>query len=87
MPNCKNIVRLIPNATSIVNEGYNPVCFSEDMSEWKKESLLRSFVGWAVRSKYRSINSKAMPYVATLPTYFWFQWKELIEIGSQISTN
>ncbi len=35
------IVRLIPNATSIINEGYNPVCFSSGMPEEEKGSLLQ----------------------------------------------
>lgn len=38
LKNFKNIVRLIPNATSIINEGYNPVCFAKEMSDWKKQS-------------------------------------------------
>ena len=33
----KNIARLIPNATSYINEGYNPVTFSAAFDKSKKE--------------------------------------------------
>jgi pyrroline-5-carboxylate reductase len=85
LTNVKNIVRLIPNATSIINEGYNPVCFSEQMSEWKKESLLSIFrrMGRTFEVPEQKLESYAV-MSAMLPTYFWFQWKELIDIGTQI---
>jgi len=85
LPNVKNLVRLIPNATSIINEGYNPVCFSEEMSEWKKESLLSIFrrMGRTFEVDEPKLESYAI-MSAMLPTYFWFQWKELVDIGIQI---
>ena len=36
----KQIVRVIPNATSIINHGYNPVYFAPDMSEIQKWYIL-----------------------------------------------
>ena len=36
----KNIARLIPNATSYINEGYNPVCFSADFASREKQQVL-----------------------------------------------
>ena len=85
LTNVKNIVRLIPNATSIINEGYNPVCFSDQMSESKKESMLRIFrrMGRTFEVPEQKLESYAI-MSAMLPTYFWFQWKELIEIGSKM---
>jgi pyrroline-5-carboxylate reductase len=81
----KNIVRLIPNATSIVNEGYNPVCFNVDMQEDKKQMMLRIFrrMGRTFEVPEQKLESYAI-MSAMLPTYFWFQWKELVEIGTQI---
>jgi len=81
----KNIVRLIPNATSIINEGYNPVCFSNEMSDSKKLSMLSIFrrMGHTFEVPEQKLESYAI-MSAMLPTYFWFQWKELIRIGSQI---
>ena len=85
LKNFKNIVRLIPNASSIINEGYNPVCFSDLMSEEKKQMMLRIFrrMGRTFEVPEQKLESYAI-MSAMLPTYFWFQWKELIEIGSQI---
>jgi pyrroline-5-carboxylate reductase len=85
LPNIKNIVRLIPNATSIINEGYNPVCFAEEMSDWKKQTMLTIFrrMGHTFEVPEEKLESYAI-MSAMLPTYFWFQWKELIEVGCQI---
>jgi pyrroline-5-carboxylate reductase len=37
------IVRMIPNAPSIINQGYNPVCFSMEFSEPERETLGKLF--------------------------------------------
>ena len=81
----KNIVRLIPNATSFINEGYNPVSFSSDfISNEKKQvfDLLR-FMGNTFEVPEEKLESYAI-MSAMLPTYFWFQWKVLAEIGQKI---
>lgn len=85
LTNIKNIVRLIPNATSIINEGYNPVCFSKEMSDWKKQTMLSIFrkMGHTFEVPEQKLESYAI-MSAMLPTYFWFQWKELIDLGCQI---
>ena len=36
----KNIARLIPNATSYINDGYNPVCFSPGFDKGDKDSVM-----------------------------------------------
>ncbi|MBK7028960.1 MAG: NAD(P)-binding domain-containing protein [Bacteroidales bacterium] len=85
LPNIKNIVRLIPNATSIINEGYNPVCFADEMSDWKKQSMLT--ILRRMGHTFEVTESKLESYAimsAMLPTYFWFQWKELIDLGCKI---
>ncbi|MCU0462747.1 MAG: NAD(P)-binding domain-containing protein [Bacteroidales bacterium] len=56
----KNLARLIPNATSYINEGFNPVTFAPGFDQEKRGEMLMS---------------------AMLPTYFWFQWRELAGIG------
>jgi len=81
----KNIARLIPNATSYINEGYNPVCFSSDFGITEKQSILDLLrvMGNTFEAKEEKLESYAI-MSAMLPTYFWFQWKELMAIGSQI---
>ena len=79
------IARLIPNATSYINEGYNPVCFSSDfVGDMKQEILCRlKLLGNTFEVPEEKLESYAI-MSAMLPTYFWFQWKELGEIGQKI---
>ena len=81
----KNIVRLIPNATSIINEGYNPLCFAKETHDWDKPTLLETFriLGHTFEVPEQKLESYAI-MSAMLPTYFWFQWKELIDLGCKI---
>ena len=78
----KNIARLIPNATSYINDGYNPVCFSSGFNIAEKDSvldLLRN-LGHTFEVAEEKLESYAI-VSAMLPTYFWFQWNYLEEIG------
>jgi pyrroline-5-carboxylate reductase len=81
----KNIVRLIPNATSYINEGYNPVTFSSGFDSKKKEEVMDmlKIMGYTFEVPEEKLESYAI-ISAMLPTYFWFQWRELAEIGSKI---
>lgn len=81
----ENIVRLIPNATSYINEGYNPVCFSSGFPEDKKYQLLNllKYLGNTFEVQESKLEAYAI-MSAMLPTYFWFQWSELQSIGLQI---
>ncbi len=81
----KNIARLIPNATSFINEGYNPVCFSSDFSKSEKKQVLEllKLMGNTFEVSEGKLESYAI-MSAMLPTYFWFQWNELAEIGKKI---
>ena len=79
------IVRLIPNATSIINEGYNPVCFSSGIEAGDKETFLQML--GAMGKTFEVPESKLEAYAvvsAMAPTYFWFQWKKLCDIGEQV---
>lgn len=81
----KNIARLIPNATSFINEGYNPVCFSSYFARTEKQHVLDllRLMGNTFEVPEEKLESYAI-MSAMLPTYFWFQWKELVEIGQKI---
>jgi pyrroline-5-carboxylate reductase len=84
----KNIARLIPNATSYINEGYNPVCFSAGFAKNGKKEILEvlGLLGKTFEVSEEKLESYAI-MSAMLPTYFWFQWKELAEIGQKIGLN
>ena len=78
----KSIARLIPNATSFINDGYNPVCFSTEFDRQGKSSimdLLRN-LGHTFEVTESKLESYAI-ISAMLPTYFWFQWNHMKEIG------
>ena len=78
----KNIARLIPNATSYINDGYNPVCFSPGFEKGEKDSVLDLLknLGHTFEVAEEKLESYAI-MSAMLPTYFWFQWNYLEEIG------
>ena len=80
-----NLARLIPNATSYINEGYNPVTFAADCDPAKKQIILDLLktLGNTFEVSEEKLESYAI-MSAMLPTYFWFQWRELGEIGGKI---
>lgn len=83
--NVINVARLIPNATSFINEGYNPVTFSHEFDNNEKISVLNLLE--SLGSTFEVTESKLEAYAilsAMLPTYFWFQWNKLEEIGVQM---
>jgi len=80
-----NLARLIPNATSYINEGYNPVTFASgfDLSAKKEVLNMLSSFGTTFEVPEEKLESYAI-MSAMLPTYFWFQWRELAGIGGQV---
>jgi pyrroline-5-carboxylate reductase len=81
----KNIARMIPNATSYINEGYNPVTFSKDFDISDKVDVLELFA--LLGNTFEVAEQKLEAYAilsAMLPTYFWFQWEELSQMGLQM---
>jgi len=85
LPHVPHLARLIPNATSIVNEGYNPITFAGTFTDLKKQTLLRILrrMGRTFEVTEAKLESYAI-MSAMLPTYFWFQWKELADLGTSI---
>ena len=82
--NCQQIVRILPNATSIINHAYNPVTFKSSMSEIQKWYLLEmlNLLGHAFETAEEKLEGYAV-ISSMLPTYFWFQWHEVENIGTQ----
>ncbi|MEO0292601.1 MAG: NAD(P)-binding domain-containing protein [candidate division WOR-3 bacterium] len=82
------IVRMIPNACSIVNEGYNPVTFSDTVTEEEKKTLL-DFL--SVLGECPVVSEEKLEAYAVItgmgPTYFWFQFNELKEIAKSFGLN
>lgn len=78
----QHIARMIPNATSYVNKGYNPVCFHHSFAAEDKDALMGLFkkLGKTFEVEEELLEAYAM-VSAMLPTYFWFQWKKLEELA------
>jgi pyrroline-5-carboxylate reductase len=80
-----NIMRMIPNATSYINEGYNPVAFAETFNPEYKAGIMNLIetLGETFEVEEEKLEAYAI-LSAMLPTSFWFQWYELAKIGTQI---
>lgn len=80
----KNISRLIPNATSYINEGFNPVAFHPDMKKGDRKVIkkLLKTLGKTFETEESKLEGYAISS-AMLPTYFWFQFQEIEKIAQQ----
>jgi len=76
------IVRMIPNAPSVVNEGYNPVAFGPGITKKEKEDLSRLFKKLGDCPEVDEEKLEAYAIITAMgPTYLWFQLYELLELG------
>lgn len=80
--NTNKIIRLIPNATSVINKGYNPVCYSHAIKDKSEILDLLSVLGKTFETDESKLEAYAI-VSAMLPTYFWFQWYKMIDIARQ----
>jgi pyrroline-5-carboxylate reductase len=78
----KKIMRMIPNATSYINKGYNPVTFNSAFTREEKTVMLKMLkkAGKTMEVEEEMLEGFAI-VSAMLPTYFWFQWKKMEEIA------
>jgi pyrroline-5-carboxylate reductase len=76
------LARVIPNAPSIVNKGYNPVSFAEGLTRDDRESVLSLFAPLGACPQVEEETLEAYAIVAAMgPTYLWYQLYELIALG------
>jgi pyrroline-5-carboxylate reductase len=72
------IARLIPNAASIIGEGYNPIAFSEAFSLQEKGEIRNLLGPLGKCPEVAEDKLEAYAVVTAMgPTYLWFQWNEL----------
>jgi len=76
------LVRMIPNAPSMIGKGYNPVTFSPAIGP-KERSILDPL--FSALGEYPEVPEPDLEAYAILtamaPTYFWFQWQTLRDLG------
>jgi pyrroline-5-carboxylate reductase len=76
------IVRMIPNAPSIVGEGYNPVAFGPAIGKNEKEAIGTLFQALGDCPEVEEEKLEAYAIVTAMgPTYLWFQLYELLDMG------
>ncbi len=77
------VVRVIPNAPSIVNFGYNPVTFGPTLSSKEKAEIAELF---APLGEFPEVAEEKLEAYALLsamgPTYLWFQLQALREVAN-----
>ncbi len=82
LPQVTKLVRLIPIASSVINEGYNPIWFAPSFPGDEKEIIFQmlDFLGTTLEVDEKKLEAYAV-ISAMAPTYFWFQWKKLVDMG------
>jgi pyrroline-5-carboxylate reductase len=78
------LARVIPNAPSIVNSGYNPLSFSERLAPVDRAQVLSLFTPLGACPEVPEDTLEAYAIVAAMgPTYLWYQLYQLIDLGCQ----
>jgi pyrroline-5-carboxylate reductase len=76
------VVRMIPNAPSVIGAGYNPVFFSAGIDGERKERLVQLFAPWGDQPEVAEENLEAYALVTAMgPTYFWYEIQKLRELA------
>ncbi len=76
------LARVIPNAPSIVNKGYNPLSFSPALTAEDRESVRAVFDPLGACPEVAEETLEAYAIVAAMgPTYLWYQLYHLIDLG------
>jgi pyrroline-5-carboxylate reductase len=78
------LARAIPNAPSIVNEGYNPVSFSPGVAAGDRACVLALLAPLGACPEVPEESLEAYAILAAMgPTYLWYQLYQLIDLGTQ----
>lgn len=85
LPDNNRIARIMPSSATYINEGFTPVSFSPGFPDTEKDDVLKLFgyLGKAVEVPEDKLQTySAMS--AVIPAYFWYQWKELVNMGREL---
>lgn len=76
------LARVIPNAPSIVGQGFNPLSFSERLAEEDRARVLALFAPLGACPVVAESTLEAYAIVAAMgPTYLWYQLYQLLDLG------
>ena len=77
-----NIARINPSASSIINKGINPVCFSPLMNEDKKAAIVALMKPLGALPEVAESKIEAYAMISAMGhTYFWPQIQKLKELA------
>jgi pyrroline-5-carboxylate reductase len=84
----KNLSRLIPNATSYINKGHNPLTIATGCAAEQRSVIMQLLtpLGHTFEVPEPKLEAYAI-LSAMLPTYFWFQWIDLGKLGPKMGLN
>jgi pyrroline-5-carboxylate reductase len=81
----QRLVRMIPNAPSLIGRGYNPVSFGTAVDPATRRELAPLFAALGEAPEVEEEHLEAYAVLTGMgPTYFWFQWQCLREIVGDI---
>jgi pyrroline-5-carboxylate reductase len=74
--------RMIPNAPSLLGQGYNPVAYAAELASDERRRLGTLFDLWGAHPEVEEETLEAYAVLTAMgPTYLWFQLQELRELG------
>lgn len=77
------VARMIPNAPSAIGRGFNPVAFAAAVDAETKAALAGLFAPWGEAPEVPEKDLEAYAVLSAMgPTYLWFQWQALRELGA-----
>lgn len=85
LQNINRIARVLPSSAIYINEAFTPVSFAPGFPSGIKDDVLELFghFGKAIDVPEDKLQTYST-FSAILPAYFWYQWKELIDMGRDI---
>ncbi len=80
------VVRMIPNAPSVIRKGYNLIAFSGcEQKNALHQSFLRLVKNFGTLEEVDENKLEAYALITGMgPTYFWFQFHELLDIAIEM---
>jgi pyrroline-5-carboxylate reductase len=82
LPDFDNICRMNPNAGTLMNDGFNPVCFKESINKNIKKDFLLFIEEFGQAPEIEENKLEAYAVISAMGhTYFWFQLQHLKELA------
>jgi pyrroline-5-carboxylate reductase len=78
------VIRMIPNAPSVIGRGYNPVAFGDGLDAAARQDVSILFAPWGAWPLVQERDLEAYAILTGMgPTYYWYQWQALREAATQ----